>query len=393
MDLITIPDDIRTENTNQQTTYDPADADINDIASYEFLHGNDVGGWEDYGDEEIISQKFYEVRDELDDVSPSKIVNVSVSKKPVVIVGGGSAEVLSDVAKEFDGLENMRVMAAGSAAFRLNREAQEKDGYPVLDRADEVVLNGVDADTPANEEYYQKVALALEKHPTTDVYLSSTNSATAFEALSQAGKRRDYYRVEAANPHVEPDADAMTVGLGSTAPPAALIIAMLEGNEDFHFVGVDGAIAQPIPEEDADSFNEAAAKLAEPDRYPDYDIGNPKWAKIEEGNKLLVLVNGMQAMIPSGQWYQLQELRTLVEWGRENGMSFTFHGDENSLSSLVLEQGHDATLIADMRTDANLTSGSKLRIGFGSKIKGLKVAEAAPAALIEGPNGTEYNGS
>ena len=324
----------------------------------------------------------------------SKVVHVEASPKSVVIVGGGSAEVLDDVASDFGGLEKMRVMAAGSAAFRLNKEAQLKDGYPFLERADDVVLNGVDADTKGNVDYYEKVAAALqcEGQESVDVYLSSTNGDMAFEAISEAGTKRDLYRIVAANPHVEPEIGADIVGLGSTAPTAALMIAMLEGNRDFHFVGVDGAIAKKVTVEEINAFNEAADYIKQPERYPDFDIGNDALKRIKNENMLRVGVNGMQAIIPSGQWYQLQELRTLVEWGRENGMSFTFHGDENSLSSLVLDQGHTLTLIKDMRTDAKLTSGSKQRIEPGTKIAGLRSEMQAPVAVVDGPVGTEFNG-
>ncbi len=111
--------------------------------------------------------------------------------------------------------------------------------------------------------------------------------------------------------------------------------------------------------------------MGQPERYPDYDIGNPDWAKIEEGNKLLVHIsNGSYAEIPSGQWYAMQELKVLVEWGRENGMSFKFH-NQDSVASLVLDQGYDMTLIRDPRPDSKLTSGAQTRVPEGFVLGGL----------------------
>ncbi|MCC6597780.1 MAG: hypothetical protein IT559_03210 [Alphaproteobacteria bacterium] len=208
--------------------------------------------------------------------------------------------------------------------------------------------------------------------------MASTNSKEAFDAFEALPN--PLVRVNALNPHYAyaPE-DGLVVGLGSTAPTAAAIIKMVEGSRQFEFIGVDGAPVVTVDSQEMSAFNEAARKLPELARYPQYYIGNVVWNQIPEGNKLLVHAgDGVRVEIPSGQWYTMQELKILVDGGREADVSFKFHGGD-TVATRLFEKNQSLTLIYDPRGPAQLTSGLRQKIPAGSVLGGSVSPGAFPA--------------
>ncbi|MCC6597779.1 MAG: hypothetical protein IT559_03205 [Alphaproteobacteria bacterium] len=119
-------------NMNQQTTYNPYDVDSNVTAS--------------------------RGRGQLFNGAQGSDAN-----KPVIIVGGGRAEDFDAVVSAHGGIENVHVAVVGSAINRLNKEKQIAGGYPYIETAHSVYINGVDDDQQG--QYYQDLAEALQKHP------------------------------------------------------------------------------------------------------------------------------------------------------------------------------------------------------------------------------------
>lgn len=308
------------------------------------------------------------------DFTPAYSENYPAS--PVIFVGGGSAEEFDSVFGQAGGADQVRVVAVGSAAFRLDKEAQEKAGYPHLETADSVVLNGIDDGTQG--DYYDRVAKAVlnyqdRKGQGVSVYLASYNGE-AFEALPHAIRVNGLLPGFDYSDHLDVIENQPIVGLGSTAPTAGLIIAMLEGHKEFHFVGCTGAIVQQSDTTRAEllqSFSDATERLSEADRYPDYEMPE-ELQRIAHDKKVTIAVGENHiAQMPIGQWYQLQELGTLVRWGRQNDMKFTFHGDD-SVSRLVLDMGEAVTMLHDPK--GNFAPGTKI---FGS----VKAVDEMPVAV------------
>lgn len=285
--------------------------------------------------------------------------------KPVVFVGGGSADEYQNVVDAHGGDRNVHVVAIGSAANRLNKEAQIEAGYPYIERADAVVMNHVDVEDDGS--YNLRIANACKMHPEVQVYLASYNHFEAYQDLPP----EHLIRVNALMDGYEYEETDRVVGLGSTAATAALVVAMVEGHRHFEFVGVTGANLQAAENGDTyesllSEFSKASRKIKESSRYPDFEMPE-HLQSIKEKNKFVVCTkDGRLAAIPSGQWFQLEELKRLVDWGRKQGMTFTFHGD-NSLSSAVLMKGEDLILLHD--PDGQIKRGATIT---GSKPEGLE---------------------
>ena len=296
--------------------------------------------------------------------------NDNNTTQSVIIVGGGTTEEFDTALGKHREPENVSIIAVGSAAFRLDKETQIKAGYPHLDHADAVVFNQVDVGEEL--EYYQKmsgvITQALEKKILTGpVYLASYNGPEAYKMCDS----KYIVRIPAFVAGENISNDEQFLALGSSAPTAALIIGMAEGHKEFDLIGVGIANVQKAPEGQELSrllpFNSSATASTNADsQYPEYAMSK-KYQKIATGEQMIVYAgDNHKAEIPRNFWYQLQELKTLVDEGRKNGVSFTFHG-ENSLTQLFLMKGTDITVFYDPANE--FSAGTKLS---GSKPHGLK---------------------
>lgn len=271
------------------------------------------------------------------------------SSKSVIIIGGGSTEDLETAINRSGGEDNVVIVMAGSAANRLNKAKQTENGYPYVETAHAVVLNGVDdGNQPV---YYEGLAEAVSQHDDIDVYLASYNGLEAYQAFSSAIRVKGIVQGL-----TEQNGDAQKAyGLGSTAPTAALKIFMELGHTNFKFVGVDAGELAAVPqdldfESAVQTFEHAATGATVEDeggkqkRYQEYEMPET-WQTISEARKCLVYAgDDKHAIIPIGQWYTLEELARLIEWGRENSMSFEF-SNPNSVSYAAFMQGHTIQLV------------------------------------------------
>ena len=296
------------------------------------------------------------------------------SKKSVLIIGGGPT--LNDQLPgggtrlaEFDGrtdFEKELKIFAGSAHNLLVQEKVKNGGYAC-------VMNSVDPDDEVTKDFY---AVQIPT-PGMLYLLSSYNGAAAYHQFPKERNLMLRYHAQApgiVNPDNEP-----VIGAGSTAVTAALAIFMAAEYKNFEFYGVDGAKLETVPEGERLSqiFKGRAARYVPmSDRYQVYDMP----AALQQppaGNKLVVYVgDGQRAVIPWGQWCQLQEVANLLRHDGA-GVKLKVHGD--SLTSAVLNKGLSATLVHD----------PKGRVAPGTVIEGLFASTGGAAPKLDGP-GDDY---
>ena len=280
----------------------------------------------------------------------------ALSGKVVVLVGGGPTPSVNETIARL--AEKACVVTVGSAAVRLDKQAQIAANRPYLDTAHMVVLWNIADNTEDFKVYYARVArIVPEGCP---VFVSSTNGPLAYEALPNAVRVDAMVGGSALN-------DEDSLGLGSAAPSAALMIAMMRGGVDFQFHGVHGGVVKLLPDKPEAELQVVFAEASDGygaelnNWYPDYNLPSV-WTSVSEDRRLVVRIGERSiAVISDDQWRVLEEMHRLVEWGRQNGRTFQFDGD-NTLMKSVLDQGMTAVMVFD-------PSGT---IPTGTRIEGLK---------------------
>lgn len=282
-------------------------------------------------------------------------LGLKTADMPVVIFGGGPSlrEEQEDGRSRMEHInerDDCVKVLAGSALSLLDSDKASAPGQ-YLSRGAQVFVENTVYDPESHAGYYDG---STEGQPGFKdvpddlvVLLASYNGDEAFEKFGNA----DPISVNAYVPGVEYDNGGDVIGLGSTAPSAALASMAAMGFTKFEFPGVDGASPQLVKlgaelSTLVGGFGAAAelSELESEQRYQVYEIA-AKYAEITPEDALTVYVgNDKIATLPRGQWNLIQEINTIVQ-ETDADFEFTFFGETVIADHFV--RGQEITLIND----------------------------------------------